>query len=386
MITTGVVGRHWRASVTGWGSVLPWDGSPELDWWVAADDRWHTPSHEPALRQARIDGTAVVETRLRVPRGDAVHRVYSVADAGGLTIVEVTNESTLPIAIAFGRSDVRTERPIVDVPIEGITLPAGSFVVPVGHLATARVALAHDGSGAGPIPAGVAGHEQVVRGWAATVERASRLDLPPGGVLGASVAAVSAQRCEVMLGGLGDPAADPAAFALGLGELARMGEPADPFLPELAEAVSSVARHDGWRADVALAAAQRVLAASGERRAVRDLERITRSRVTAPSPPEAPDDVFVVPWLERRLALDGVLLPEGLPREWLGASFEVHGVPVGCASTVSYAVRWHGERPAVLWEVTGDPAELTAPAIDPTWRTSAPSGEALWPAPDTTFS
>ena len=386
MITTGVVGRQWRASVTPWGAVLPWDGSPELDWWVAADDRWHTPSQEPAVRQSRIEGTAVVETRLRVPRGDAVHRVYSVADAGGLTIVEVTNESTLPIAVAFGRSDVRTERPIADVSIEGITLPTGSFVVPVGHRATARVALAHDGSGAGPIPVGAAGHEQVVRGWTATVERASRLDLPPGGVFGAAVADVSAQRCEAMLGALAAAASEPTAFVVGLGELVRMGEPADPWLPELAEAVSAVARRDGWRADVALAAAHRVLSGAGEPRAVRDLERITRHRVAASPPSEAPDDVLVVPWLERRLALDGALLPDGLPHEWLGASFEVHGVPAGPGSTVSYALRWHGERPAVLWEVTGEPVELTAPVIDPTWRTTAQSGETLWPAPHTSFS
>src|SRR5262245_27376698 len=103
MITTGVVGRSWRASITPWGAVEPWDGSPPLDWWIAADDRWHVPSQEPAVRQQRLDGTAVVETRVRIPRGDAVHRVYSVGDAGGLTIVEVENESPLPIAVAFSR-------------------------------------------------------------------------------------------------------------------------------------------------------------------------------------------------------------------------------------------------------------------------------------------
>ena len=93
------------------------------------------------MRQVRVEGTAVTETRVRVPRGDVVQHVYTVADAGGLTVVEVTNESTLPVAIAFGRRDVLTERPIVDVPIEGIELPAGvvraaarpSGVVPHRH-------------------------------------------------------------------------------------------------------------------------------------------------------------------------------------------------------------------------------------------------------------
>ena len=84
MITTGVVGQRWRASVTAWGAIEPWDGSPALDWYVAADDRWHVPRAEPAVRQSRVQGTPVVETRLRVPGGDIVQTVYSCADAGGV--------------------------------------------------------------------------------------------------------------------------------------------------------------------------------------------------------------------------------------------------------------------------------------------------------------
>jgi hypothetical protein len=48
---------------------------------------------------------------------------------------------------------------------------------------------------------------------------------------------------------------------------------------------------------------------------------------------------------------------------------------------VAYAVRWHGSRPAVLWEQTGDPVELVAPAVAPAWRTREATGEALWPEP-----
>jgi hypothetical protein len=65
----------------------------------------------------------------------------------------------------------------------------------------------------------------------------------------------------------------------------------------------------------------------------------------------------------------------------LGAALEAHHVPVGPSSSVSFAVRWHGERPAVLWEVTGDPVALTAPAVAPGWHTADVRGEALWPAP-----
>ena len=38
MITTGVTGRMWRASIAPSGDVLPWEGRP-LRWFVAAEDR-----------------------------------------------------------------------------------------------------------------------------------------------------------------------------------------------------------------------------------------------------------------------------------------------------------------------------------------------------------
>ena len=60
----------------------------------------------------------------------------------------------------------------------------------------------------------------------------------------------------------------------------------------------------------------------------------------------------------------GDVLPGGFPPSWLGANFEVHGLPTSARSTLSFAVRWHGERPAVLWEQTGPPVTLTARAMD----------------------
>ena len=65
-VTTGVSGGRWRASVMPWGAVCPWTGTP-LNWFVAADDRWHVPESEPSVRQQRIEGTPVTETRVRVP-------------------------------------------------------------------------------------------------------------------------------------------------------------------------------------------------------------------------------------------------------------------------------------------------------------------------------
>jgi len=78
-----------------------------------------------------------------------------------------------------------------------------------------------------------------------------------------------------------------------------------------------------------------------------------------------------------------------VPDSWLGTSLEATGVstPLG---TVGYAVRWHGDRPALLWECTpssddavvpGD-LEVTAPGLDPSWTGVGARGEVLLGARD----
>jgi hypothetical protein len=316
-----------------------------------------------------------------VPNGDVVQRVYTVADAGGLTVVEVENESTLPVAIAFDRRGVLTERPISDTPVEGLSLPSEAFVLPLGHAARLRVAIAHR-SGGGGLPAGLPTHLQVVRGWTATAERASRLVLPDSATGAVLAEEVTAIRCELALGTIARSADDPVAYAIGLGELVRMGEPPEHWIPELVDAVAAVGPVTSWDADVALAAADRVLLAAGERRARRDLARIVARRTTSARPALPPDGVRAIPWLEGMLAVDRALLPAGLPTAWLGQPLECYGVPTRPGSSVSYAIRWHGPRPAVLWEQSGPPVTLTAPAVAPAWTTDEPTGEALWPPPE----
>jgi hypothetical protein len=64
--------------------------------------------------------------------------------------------------------------------------------------------------------------------------------------------------------------------------------------------------------------------------------------------------------------------------EWRGVDLEVHDAPTRFGR-VSFAVRWHGERPAVLWEVH-DPVPgfvVRAPELDPGWSERAESGDAL---------
>jgi hypothetical protein len=370
--TTGVLGGRFRADVTPWGDVVPWDGSPALAWHVAADDRWHVPAAETAVRQVRVTGAPVFETRVRTPGGDAVQRVWSVADGGGRTMVEVTNDSPLPIAVAFTRADLLTARPPAAVPVEGISLPASTIVLPVGHRASATVALDHGGRGPGPLPAGSASPEATARGWVTRTERASRVELPEASAAAQLVAA----RAEVLLAGPPAPGDDPAGHLLAVGELVRLGEPLDT-LDDVALAVHAIAQQRGWDVDAALDTAAVILARSGEDRAGRDLARIVSGR--PPALPRTPGaaGIRAVAAVERSLLRRGELFPDGIPGTWRGVDLEAHGLCAGPASTLSFALRWHGPNAAVLWELDGPEVALSAPALDPAWRTGARRGEAL---------
>ncbi len=391
--TIGVTGQPWRASVSAWGAVTPWGETPErtFDWAIAADDRWHVPAQETAVRQRRIDGTTVVETRVRIPDGDAVQRVWAVADRGGLTVIEIENDSPLPFAVAFFGRTVLTERTPTGLPIQGIDLPADAITLPVAHRTSIRVAIAHGLVPAGVDPhgvslAGLASSEAVARGWVTMCGRASRIDLPDATL----AAAVTTARCDLMLEGPVEPDQDPVGFVLDVGELVRCGDEAEPWLHEIVVPLEAAARGDDPQLSAALDAAQRIAAAAGDRRASRDLaklhQRVESRGVYADLGPladlrrGASAGRFVAS-VERRLAHRGDLLPMGLPASWLGVDFEVHGLPTSPLSTVSLAVRWHGDRPAVLWEQSGPPQRLSASAIDAGWSTETASGEALWASP-----
>ncbi len=67
----------------------------------------------------------------------------------------------------------------------------------------------------------------------------------------------------------------------------------------------------------------------------------------------------------------------GYDASWIGRSVEVHDLPTNFGA-VSYALRWHGEHPALLWELDADkPVRITARAIDPEWATDERAGETL---------
>ena len=405
----GIRGGGWNAIVNERGSIRLNDGSPVLDWHIAADDRWHDPSTEPSVRQTRRAGVPVIETRLRIPGGDAIQRVYAVADAGGLVVIEITNESTLPIAVAFTRPDLISSRTPSPRGAQGIELPVGSVVFPVAHGSTLRVALS--------APLNVANEsanvdverlpsfEQLQKGWLKAVEQAGYVIVPEGAVaplvarLRSDALILSGHEIEDWgIGAGGDCANDPVAYMLTLQELLRMGEKLTgdsaqirvDHAARLAQCVETLLKDHKkssvlpWDVERALFAAQFVFARMGENRAADDVAAAQLRMSSAAEPPNVmPTDIRAIAWVEEKMVAvqrDGSvqIFGRGIPRLWLGANLECHRVSAGPMHTVSFGIRWHGEKPALLWEVSGPAGvKLNAGLCDPTWSSVEPTGETL---------
>ncbi len=80
---------------------------------------------------------------------------------------------------------------------------------------------------------------------------------------------------------------------------------------------------------------------------------------------------------------DRVDLVPGFRKAWLGAKLDVRNLATP-AGRVSFSFRWHGARPALLWDVedpTGVALTLRCSSIDPAWRGEGLKGEALLQAP-----
>ncbi len=350
-----------------------------LGFHVAAEDRWHHAEQETGVRQVRRNGTTVTETRMRVPGGDVVSTAYAVADHGGVVVIEYFNDSPLPVVIGIDCEDVIAENEAAIGEVRGADLGSGGFTLSLGHHARTRVALA--GSAAStPRFGGISEVDSVVRGWTALAARAGRYELPAGMSGTARADAVIAVRCSWMLGDLSDPSDSPVDALIEREAMSRMGVRTDELVDDVAHAVAALRhRHDVNEA-VGLRAAERVLHKAGETRAVADVARLlpqhSRRSVEVNSTATA-----VWHFDERFAQVSGDvvdLFPFGLSADWDYQPLEVFDVPTAPGTSVSFALRWHGNRPAIVWESTGDPATLTASVLDPQWSTRKRSGEHLW--------
>lgn len=120
----GTVGGAERAVIDPRGAITPWPAGWSLDWWVGADDMWHLPSRSVGVRQRLVGDSPVIETVIRIPGGELVHRAWAVAAGegvpdGGAIVVELENASPVPVAVALA---VRPFNPLGRSPVTAIAL------------------------------------------------------------------------------------------------------------------------------------------------------------------------------------------------------------------------------------------------------------------------
>lgn len=431
----GNLGSPHRTTVDETGRMARPDVAWALDWSVGADDRWRLPGQEANVRQRLLDNTPVVETAMRVPGGDVVHRAYAVRHQGtDLAMFEISNCSPVPVAVAL---TVRPETAAVKhIGLSGSTVvvdgdravelpgrprlcaPAGggtdamatvrsgqavpefparlrcsagkaqaAFLYPLAHRAVLRGALplgpghvtkrswgralrgmgglggtrARDGDSLEVAIAQLPGADAVSRSWQVQMSRGMRLELPPGRL--ADV--VAASRCFLLLAARGSnplPSTIPTALQVfGFSREASEAEAAARPVVDL-RAVSpaeSLARLAGL---VDRASATGTWSDNEDGHVSAELCVLVRNALIGDLP-------------------SGLELCRALPSAWFGQNLEVHEAPTS-SGLVSFALRWHGPRPALIWQVSGPgtpgpPVRISSPGLDPQWSTTATSGEDL---------
>ena len=409
--TIGILGQPWRATVTPAGDIYPWDDLEAVKWYVAADDRWHTPADEVAVRQRSVDGAPVLETRVRIPGGDVIQRVWVATGRLGSSalMMEFENDSPMAIAIAIDRQDLLVSRPVAvrssagEWPAPGLEIPREPTVIPVGHRTMVRAALVISGptnalNVSDLTVADFSDWSAVARGWVSLSERASRLSIADLRDSQRVDELIVVERTEIALNPVSfsdDPEA-AVRWLLEARELKRM-DLQDPDLVELSGAVEAISRavKRGRIAQAnaiqGLKAAAYLLGADQER-ALIDLRKVVAKIVGSKknslmsmlhTSSHGSDLNLLVGEIESEFAVmsdDGVItfLPDGIKPERLGVQFEVHGIAVGVNHQVSFAVRWHGPNAAVIWEVVGSGDVQLRSGVDANWTSTNASGEALW--------
>ena len=392
----GVLGFGALATVDERGAVAT--GDLTVDWWVGADDRWHVPADEASTHQQRVAAAPVIETTVRVPGGEVAHTVYGVALAAGAgVVVEVENRSPAPLTVAlvvrvgvpgrieFNGSVLRSDGvPLLVVsrapgawssgawssegwssgastaatvmagdarpaPVESCEGPIElALLFPVPHRTRIRAALGDLGSDiTGPVPIdlrNLADAGAVVRGWERQLDRGMQAQVP-----GAAGERVDAARADLLLA----PRDDAQVFAA----------------------------LEDWGFDAEAEGAWSALGFTARRRARRRVETADPWRAATVADAGRDPAGFLS-------ALRAVLVREsdptidllpGFPPDWLGQSLTVDTVPLR-AGPLSFAVRWHGARPALLWDAPPG-VELRVPALDPAWSSREPAGETLLAEP-----
>jgi hypothetical protein len=374
----GVLGGSRTASVDEHGTITTERALWSVEWWIGAEDRWHLAPQEAAVRQTLVDGMPVARTAMRVPGGDALHEVFGATPDA--VVVDVENASPAPFVAAFvvrGASSVALDD--ATVLVDGV--PALTALRP-----PSRWAGASDGTLAAVVTNGDAadGSMPVLR------DRAARLDVallyPVAHRTRVRLGVALARQDAPGLTGL-DLTAVPGPEVVARGWRAQLERGMRVVLPEPAlqaqvdtDRAQLLLASQAWRADGDVVAALEDWGFDGEAAAAwYRLGLVARRRARrrgGVSDAHTPAGRLLA--LRRHLIGEHdariTLLPV-LPPEWRGRPLDVREAPTRLGP-VSYSVRWHGDRAALLWELPPG-AHAQVPALDPNWSTGAARGETL---------
>ncbi len=338
------------------------DDGTRIEWWVLGDDYWHVPRASASRRQRAVDNTPVIETTIRVPGGDVGWRVAAAVSADGPMIaVECHNLGSIPVAVAIAR---------VNASEKDAALAVASLAVdPVTHGTTWRAALGADGTlhPGGSAPPDLPPTDAIARGWLALARQ------------GAQIA-------------LGAPTLDDALVASCTSLLLHQGGLVANAQASKRHRLSESAPITATAA--AVATALTFLGHEDQAEALRLAAKLKPRRRGLPIVSAAIPEVHADPLLLMRdpalaaatvaairaITVDDTephtidLLP-GADTSWLGRSVDISNLPSNHGS-VSFALRWHGDHPALLWEAPRH-VTLRASALDPAWTTTDQEGEAL---------
>ena len=303
-------------------------------------------------------------------------------------------------------------------------------VVPLASRVPLRAAIPIDGEAVAS-----SSPEEIAAGWRAVVERAASLELPDDVVVRAWRRGIAA---SVLAAGCSEPAtlaeaaavldrvglpeeADRARGALvGAAERSRLPSPVAAAalralasrrlragrVSGLAELAGPLAEAAGDHLDRSTLEQVAAVLDTEAPAAARDARRLlAETRSASPMPDAAPtadrssavvrDSVAFggdrLAGVEALLdclvatAADQLVMAPSMPDEWIGAPVDAHGL-LTRHGTLSFSVRWHGSRPALLWELAAPGghrygSDLDGVALrcglDSSWVAPGSAGDAL---------
>jgi hypothetical protein len=220
----------------------------------------------------------------------------------------------------------------------------GAFLFPVAHRTTLRavVSLGTQGIGAAE-PGALPDAEAVARGWRVQLDRGMQVELPDEPLQ----RAVETARVATVLAGQ-----------------------AWRVEPEVAAVL------EDWGLDAEAAVAWGRLTGRARRRLrKRDVARVSWREVLGRAADPDAQLLAAVRAVLVREHESSVALLDDWPAEWVGQPIDVRDAPTR-RGPVSCSVRWHGDRPALLWEGP-EGTTFSAPGLDLSWSSSDARGEAL---------